>query len=94
MRKAEGNAHTAKANSVPIGTTKKPMPEDNRAWVVVGRWSGWRWQGSSGREATAMSCLRHPKYLSGMIQRCRLKERSCASNWLRNNCSIHQECFS
>lgn len=56
MRKAEGKAHTAKAISAPKGATKKPMPEDYRAWAVVGRWSGWRWQGSSGREATAISC--------------------------------------
>ena len=63
MRKAEGKAHTAKAISAPKGATKKPMPEDNRVWAVVGRWSGWRWQGSSGRAATAISCQRHPKYL-------------------------------
>lgn len=63
MRKAEGKAHTAKAISAPTGATKKPMPEDNRAWAVVGRWSGWRWQGSSGREAAAISCQRHPKHL-------------------------------
>lgn len=56
MVKAEGKAHTAKAISAPKGATKKPMPEDNRAWAVVGRWSGWRWQGSSGRVATAISC--------------------------------------
>lgn len=49
MVKAEGKAHTAKAISAPKGATKKPMPEDNRAWAVVGRWSGWRRQGSSGR---------------------------------------------
>lgn len=55
MRKAEGKAHTAKAISAPSGATKKPMPEVNRAWAVVGRWSGWRRQGSSGREATAIS---------------------------------------
>lgn len=63
MRKAEGKAHTEKAISAPIGATKKPMPDGNREWAVVGRWSGWRRQGSSGREATAISCLRHPKYL-------------------------------
>lgn len=63
MRKAEGKAHTAKAISAPKGATKKPMPEDNRAWAVVGRWSGWWRQGSSGREATAISCLRNPKQL-------------------------------
>lgn len=63
MRKAEGSAHTANANSVPKGTTKKPMPDGNRVWVVVGRWSGWWGQGSSGRVATAISCLRHPKHL-------------------------------
>lgn len=55
MRKAEGKAHTAKAITAPNGATKKPMPEVNRVWAVVGRWSGWRWQGSSGREATAIS---------------------------------------
>lgn len=55
MCKAEGIAHTAKVISAPIGATKKPMPDVNRAWAVVGRWSGWRWQGSSGREATAIS---------------------------------------
>lgn len=63
MRKAEGKAHTAKAISAPKGATKKPMPEDNRAWAVVGRWSGWWRQGSSGREATAISCRLHPKHL-------------------------------
>ena len=63
MRKAEGKAHTAKAITAPIGATKKPMPEENRVWAVVGRWSGWRGQGSSGREATAISWLRHPKHL-------------------------------
>lgn len=63
MRKAEGKAHTAKAISATKVATKKPMPEDNRAWAVVGRWSGRRWQGSSGRGATAISCLRHPKHL-------------------------------
>ena len=63
MRKAEGIAHTAKAFSAPMGATKKPMPEGSRVWGVVGRWWGWRWQGSSGREATAISCLRHPKHL-------------------------------
>lgn len=63
MRKAEGKAHTAKAISAPKGATKKPMPEVNRVWAVVGRWLGWRGQGSSGREATANSCLRHPKQL-------------------------------
>lgn len=63
MRKAEGKAHTAKAITAPIGATKKPMPEGNRVWAVVGRWSGWRGQGSSGREATAISWLRHPKHL-------------------------------
>lgn len=70
MRKAEGIAHTAKAISVPIGATKKPMPDGNRVWAVVGRWSGWRWQGSSGREATAISCQRHPTHLGGMFLRC------------------------
>lgn len=63
MRKAEGKAHTAKAISAPSGATKKPMPDANRVWAVVGRWSGWRWQGSSGREATAISCQWHPKHL-------------------------------
>lgn len=71
MRKAEGKAHTAKAISAPKGATKKPMPDGNRVWAVVGRWSGWRGQGSSGREATAISCLRHPKHLGGMFLRCR-----------------------
>lgn len=55
MRKAEGKAHTAKAISAPKGATKKPMPDGNRVWAVVGRWSGWRGQGSSGRAATAIS---------------------------------------
>ena len=63
MRKAEGKAHTAKALSAPIGATKKPMPDGNRVGAVVGRWSGWWGQGNSGREATAISCLRHPKHL-------------------------------
>ena len=63
MRKAEGKAHTAKAISAPNGATKKPMPDGNRVWAVVGRWSGGWGQGSSGREATAISCQRHPKHL-------------------------------
>ncbi len=42
MRKAEGIAHTAQAILASTEATKKPMPEANRAWVVVGRWSGWR----------------------------------------------------
>lgn len=71
MRKAEGKAHTSKAISAPKGATKKPMPEGNRVWAVVGRWSGWRGQGSSGRAATANSCLRHPKQLGGTFLRCR-----------------------
>lgn len=71
MRKAEGFAHTAKAISAPIGATKKPMPDVNRVWAVVGRWSGWWGQGSSGRAAPAISCPRHPKHLGGMFLRCR-----------------------
>lgn len=84
MRKAEGKAHTAKAILDPTGATKKPMPEDNRAWAVVGRWSGWRWQGSSGREATAISCQRHPKHLGCIFQRWRSKLRFLANYGLRN----------
>ena len=84
MRKAEGKAHTAKAISAPIGATKKPMPEANRVWAVVGRWSGWWRQGSSGREATAISCRRHPKHLGCIFQRLRSKLRSLVNYGLRN----------
>lgn len=84
MRKAEGKAHTAKAITAPSGATKKPMPDANRVWAVVGRWSGWRWQGSSGRAAPAISCLRHPNHLGSIFQRLRSKLRSLVNYGLRN----------